>query len=306
MSRKDIFSRYSQIYQKVRTKEVIPIGVFVRQLADIRRQGLDVGLFFKEKGIRDPRQVYLGNPIPSELAKTEGFLETSDTTFLSRCIIEKMKNLDYLKVVINARGILETKDERVVFLKRCQQIIEVVLRKAKNIIHLGLFTPFLFAGKIHTLDYFLSKQLKLDEVSAEAAALPFNVASPEYIVLKDGSMIVVGDSPFVPLGIFHFVGGLGYTFDKKIGAVSEERMFKSTRDMSPLGIDEAYVENNISRVTSDFQNNMHSLIFSDIWKKKKNQAVAVNMGGDMLIKLAEGSDIWQGIFEVYLKSPKET
>ncbi|MHA1928121.1 MAG: hypothetical protein ACTSV2_06045 [Candidatus Thorarchaeota archaeon] len=304
MSKTDIFSKYSQLYQKSQAKEIIPSGALVRQLVDIPRQSLDVGIFFKSKGIKNPRQVHLGNPIPMAVAKKEGFLETTDSTYFSRTLISKFKTLDYLRVVISAGTRLESKDSRVAFLKRCRKIIDVILRKARNVIHQGDFDAFLFAKKIRTLNTFLNKELKLDEISAEAASIPFNVAAPEYIVLSDERVIVLGKEPKVAQAVFFFVGGIGYTFDNKLGAVNEERLFRSTTDLSPIGIDPAYIETQIARITDDFQNNIHSLIFSDVWKKGKTKPMAVNMGGDLLIKAEPSSDIWQGIFEVYLKSPK--
>ncbi len=304
MSKSDLFSRYSQLYQKETIREIVPEGVFVRQLVDIPTQGLDVGLFFKQKGIRDPRQIYFNNPVPSAVAKRDGFLEAEDRTFLSHTILDKFKKLDFLKLVIGADSVLDSRDERIRFLKVCQKIIDVILRKAKNVIHFGDFTPFLFSQKVRTLDWFLSKDLKLDEVSAEAAAIPFNLAEPEYILLTGQNLVVVKEEPIVPQGIFYLVGGIGYSFDTSVGAVNEERMFRTTVDLSPMGIDEAYIENNISRVTEDFQTNVHSLIFSDIWKKSPAKPVGVNIGNDLLIKPAQDSEIWTGVFEVYLRSPK--
>lgn len=304
MSKSDLFSRYSQLYQKETMREIVPEGVFVRQLVDTPTQGLDVGLFFKQKGIRDPRQIYFNNPIPSAVAKKDGLLETDDRTFLSRPLLDKFKALDYLKVVIGADAVLESREERIRFLKSCQKIIDVVLRKAKNVIHFGDFTPFLFSQKVRTLEWFLSKDLKLDEVSAEAAAIPFNVAEPEYILLTGQNLVVVKDEPNIQHGVFFLVGGIGYSFDTSVGAVNEERMFRTTADLSPMGIDAAFIERKISEVTEDFQTNVHSLIFSDIWKKSPAKPVGVNIGKDILIKPATDSEIWTGVFEVYLKSPK--
>lgn len=148
----------------------------------------------------------------------------------------------------------------------------------------------------------MTKDLKLDEVSAEAAAIPFNVAAPEYLLLSGDNIISVKDQPVVPQGTFYLVGGIGYSFDTSIGAVNEERMFRTTADLTPMGIDEAYIENNISQVTEDFQTNVHSLIFSDIWKKSPAKPLGVNVGGKILIKPTKDSEIWNGVFEVYLKA----
>jgi hypothetical protein len=60
----------------------------------------------------------------------------------------------------------------------------------------------------------------------------------------------------------------------------------------------------IQRVTEDFQNKLHSLIFADVWKKGKSSPVGVNFGGDLLVKAEASSEIWAGVFEVYVKSPK--
>ncbi len=304
MSKSDLFSRYSQLYTKETIREIVPEGVFVRQLAETPTKGLNVGIIFKQKGIREPRQIYFNNPVPVEVAKKDGFLETSERTFLSHTILEKFKKLDYLKVVIGANGILESKDDRIPFLKICQQIIDVILRKAKNVVHFGDLSPFLFAQKIRTLDWFLSKDLKLDSVSAEAAAIPFNVAAPEYILLTGENIVIVKDKPEIPQGIFYLVGGIGYSFDKAVGAVNEERLFRTTVNLAPQGIDEAYIERSISKVREDFQTNVHSLIFSDIWKKSPAKPIGVNIGKELLIKPAKDSDIWTGVFEVYLCSPR--
>ncbi len=302
MSKTDIFSKYSQLYQKTTTREIVPGGAFTRQLADVPTHGFDVGVFFKQKGIREPRQIFYHNEIPSSIVKNDGFLESTDRSYLCHTILAKFKDLDFLKVVIASHKKLESSAERLGFLKNCQRTIDVVLRKAKNVIHFGDFTPFLFAQRVRTLDWFLSKDLKLDEVSAEAAAIPFNVAGPDYILLSGENIIAVSDRPVVPQGIFYLVGGIGYIFDTKVGAVTEDRMFRTTADLMPMGIDEAYIENNISLVTEDFQTNVHSLIFSDIWKKSPAKPLGVNVGGDILIKPAKDSEIWNGVFEVYLKA----
>jgi len=304
MSRTDLFGKYTQIYAKAQAKEIVPDGTFVRQLIDLPRKSYDVGVFFKAKRSSKIVQVHLGNPIPSEVATQEGFLETEDSTYLSRTILDNFKSVDFLRVVISAGDILSNKDARVEFLKTTQRILDVILRKARNILHTGELDPFRFDTKVRTLDEFLTKELKMDEVSVEAASIPFNVASPTYILLTDGSLIVVGDEPNVPQAEFYLVGGIGYRFDKTEGAISEERLFRSTADLSPQGIDEAYIDSMIQRITEDFQNRLHSLIFADVWKKGKSGPMGVNFGGNLLVKAESSSEIWAGVFEVYVKSPK--
>lgn len=304
MSRTDFFARYTQIYAKARAKEIIPDGTFVRQLLDIPRRSYDVGVFFKSKRSSRIVQVHQGDPIPTEVATQEGFLETEEATYLSRSILSKFKSIDYLRVVISAGEVLTKKEDRVEFLKVAQHILDVILRKARNILHVGEMDPFQFDSRVRTLDEYLNKELKLDEVSAEAASIPFNVAGPAYILLADGSMIVVGDEPLVPQSEFYLVGGIGYRFDKTEGAISEERLFRSTADLTSQGIDEAYIDGMIQRVTEDFQNKLHSLIFADVWKKGKSGPVGVNFEGDLLVKTESSSDIWIGVFEVYVKPPK--
>jgi hypothetical protein len=117
-------------------------------------------------------------------------------------------------------------------------------------------------------------------------------------------IIVIGDDPHVVQGEFFLVGGIGYQFDRKEGALSEERIFRSHVDLSPQGIDEAYIDGMISRVTEDFQTNLHSLIFADVWKKTKARPIGINFGGDLLVKAEPSSEIWTGVFEVYVKPPK--
>jgi hypothetical protein len=304
MSRTDLFGKYTQIYAKAQAKEIVPDGTFVRQLIDLPRKSYDVGVFFKAKRSSKIVQVHLGNPIPSEVATQEGFLETEESTYLSRTILDNFKSVDFLRVVISAGDILSNKDARVEFLKTTQRILDVILRKARNILHTGELDPFRFDTKVRTLDEFLTKELNMDEVSVEAASIPFNVASPTYILLTDGSLIVVGDEPNVPQAEFFLVGGIGYRFDKTEGAISEERLFRSTADLSPQGIDEAYIDSMIQRITEDFQNRLHSLIFADVWKKGKSGPMGVNFGGNLLVKAESSSEIWAGVFEVYVKSPK--
>lgn len=304
MSRKDHFAKYSQIYGKARAKEIVPDGPFVRQLNNIPRKTYDLGVFFKPNRSSRCVQVHLGNPIPKSVCLEEGFLEADDTAYLSRTILNKFRTLDFMRVVISAGDVLESKVERITFLKTAQRAVDVIVRKAKNVMHLAEFAPFRYDRRVSTLDEFLVKKLKMDEVSVEAASIPFIVADPEYILLANGDIIVVGDEPRVSQGEFHLVGGIGYTFDKTEGAVSEGRLFRSTTDLTPQGIDEAYIDGMIQRVTEDFQNNMHSLIFADVWKKGKAKPVGVNFGGNLLVKAEPSSEIWTGVFEVYIKSPK--
>ena len=303
MSRKDLFSKYSQMYAKAQAKVIVPDGPFVRQLNDIPRKKYDIGIFFKPNRSSRCVQIHLGNPIPKDVCLQEGFLETDEATYLSRTILSNFRTLDFLRVVISAGQILESKEERIEFLKTTQRSIDVIVRKAKNVMHLAEFAPFRFDRTLVTLDEFLVKKLKMDKVSVEAASIPFNVANPEYILLADDSIVVVGDEHRVPQGEFHLVGGIGYTFDKTEGAVVEGRLFRSTADLSPQGIDEAYIDGMISRVTEDFQNSMHSLIFADVWKKGTAKPVGVNFGGNLLLKAEPSSEIWTGVFEVYVKAP---
>ncbi|MGY5860527.1 MAG: hypothetical protein RTU63_14240 [Candidatus Thorarchaeota archaeon] len=303
MSRKDLLGNYSQIYAKAQAKEIVPDGPFVRQLNNIPRKKYDIGIFFKPNRSRRCVQIHLGEAIPKDVCMQEGFLETDDATYLSRTILSKFRTLEFLRVVISAGDILESKEERLEFLKTSQRAIDVIVRKAKNVMHLAEFSPFRFDRTVVTLNEFLVKKLKMDEISVEAASIPFMVADPEYILLGDGSLVVVGDELKIPQGEFHLVGGIGYTFDKTEGAVSEGRLFRSTTDLSPQGIDEAYIDGMISRITEDFQNSMHSLIFADVWKKGKAKPVGVNFGGDLLVKANPTSEIWTGVFEVYVKSP---
>lgn len=304
MSRTDLFAKYTQVYAKARAKEIAPDGTFVRQLVDVPRKSYDVGVFFKGKRNKRIVQLYLGNPIPTEVSTQEGFLETEDSTYLSRTILSNFKTVDFLRLVISAGDILTKKEQRVEFLKTGQRVLDVILRKSRNILHMGELAPFRFDTKVRTLEEFLNLELKMDEISIEAASIPFNVAAPTYILLADGSMIVIGDEPRVPQAEFFLVGGIGYRFDRTEGAISEERLFRTTADLTPQGIDEAYIDGMIQRVTEDFQNKLHSLIFADVWKKGKSAPVGVNFEGDLLVKAEPSSEIWTGVFEVYVKSPK--
>jgi len=303
MSRKDLFARYSQVYAKAQAKEIVPEGPFVRQLNNIPRKKYDIGVFFKPNRSRRCVQVHLGEPIPKDVCMQEGFLETDDATYLSRTILSNFRTLDFLRVVISAGDILESKAERLEFLKTSQRAIDVIVRKAKNVMHLAEFAPFRFDRKVVTLEEFLVKKLKMDEVSVEAASIPFMVADPDYILLANGDIVIIGDEHRVSQGEFHLVGGMGYTFDKTEGAVSEGRLFRSDTDLSPQGIDEAYIDGMISRINEDFQNSMHSLIFADVWKKGKAKPVGVNFGSDLFVKAEPSSEIWAGVFEVYVKAP---
>ncbi|TFG29071.1 hypothetical protein EU528_10215 [Candidatus Thorarchaeota archaeon] len=304
MSRKDHFAKYSQIYAKAQAKEIVPDGPFVRQLNDVPRKKYDIGVFFKPNRSSRCVQIHLGQPIPRDVCLQEGFLETDDATYLSRTILSNFRTLDFLRVVISAGEILESKEQRIEFLKTAQRAIDVIVRKAKNVMHLAEFSPFRFDRTVMTLNEFLVKKLKMDEISVEAASIPFMVANPEYILLANGEIVIMSDEHRVPQGEFHLVGGIGYTFDKTEGAVSEGRLFRSTTDLTPQGIDEAYIDGMISRITEDFQNSMHSLIFADVWKKGKAKPIGVNFGGDLFVKAEPSSEIWTGVFEVYVKSPK--
>ncbi|MHA1771929.1 MAG: hypothetical protein ACTSYL_03695 [Candidatus Thorarchaeota archaeon] len=299
----DVFSRYARIYEKSKAKEVVPPGAFTRQFVDIPHQGLDVGIFFKSRRSKDPRQIYINNPILAEISKHEGLLEVENKTYLSRTILKNVKGLQYLRVVVGAGRLLDSGSDRINFLKKCQRIIDVLIRKAKNIVHQGDFSPFRVDKKIKTLKTFLEKDLKFDEVTSEAASIPFVMANPDYILLTGDDMIIIDDVPAIPYVIYYIVGGIGYRFDKTIGAVHEERLFRVGHNLESLGIDEAYSETMISRVTADFQNNVHSLIFADIWRKSTAQPLGVGFS-DLLIKIGPESDIWSGVFEVYVRPPK--
>ena len=304
MSRADLFAKYTQMYQKAHVREIVPDGPFVRQLIDLPRRGLDVGVFFKAKRKKVMTQVYLGNSIPDNVAREEGFLEAGSKTYLSRTILSNFKNLEFLRVVVSIGRILSRKDERVQFLKQCQRIVDVIVRKALNVVYIDDFEPFRFDKQVLEIDYFLSKTLKMDEVTVEAASIPFTIANPEYILLSNRKLVVIGEKRQIPMSAFYLAGGIGYTFDKTVGAVSEERLFRTTANLDQYGIDSAYLDMSISRVTEDFQNSVHSLMFADIWKKTKAKPVGANFGGDLLIKPEPSSDMWSGVFEVYVASPR--
>ncbi|MCK4740136.1 MAG: hypothetical protein KAT22_01210 [Candidatus Thorarchaeota archaeon] len=304
MSRADLFAKYNQMYQKAQVKEIVPDGPFVKQLLNLPRRGLDVGVFFKAKRRKAITQVYMGNPIPEQVAREEGFLEAGGKTYLSRTILSNFKNIDFLRVVISIGRILSRKDERVQFLKQCQRIVDVVIRKAKNVMYTDNFEPFRFDKQVVEIGNFLSKTLKMDDVTVEAASIPITIANPEYILLSNQKLVVIGKERRIPIRIFYLAGGIGYTFDKTIGAVNEERLFRTTADLSQYGIDSDHLDVSISRVTEDFQNRVHSLIFADIWKKSKAKPAGANFGGDLLIKPEPSSDIWSGVFEVYIAPPE--
>jgi hypothetical protein len=304
MSQRDLFTKYSQLYQKGRAREIVPEGPFVRQLTDIPRQGLDIALFFKGKRVKNVRQIHIGVPVPSEVAGEEGFLETDDNTYLSRTLLSNFKTVDYLRAVISAGRRLEETRERVHFLKTCQRIVDVLLRKARNVVHLGDFEPFRFDRRVFTIEEYLKKKTKLDKVAIEAASISFHVAEPDYILMPSGEIIVFNDKYSVPQGVFYFAGGIGYTFDQTEGAASEERVFRSQEDLSMHGIDSAYLEGMMLSVTEDFQTRVHSIIYADVWKKVKARPIGVNFGERLLIKADPASEIWTGVFEVYLGPPK--
>ncbi len=304
MSRADLFAKCTQMYQKAHVREIVPDGPFVRQLIDLPRRGLDVGVFFKAKRKKVMTQVYLGNSIPDNVAREEGFLEAGSKTYLSRTILSNFKNLEFLRVVVSIGRILSRKDERVQFLKQCQRIVDVIVRKALNVVYIDDFEPFRFDKQVLEIDYFLSKTLKMDEVTVEAASIPFTIANPEYILLSNRKLVVIGEKRQIPMSAFYLAGGIGYTFDKTVGAVSEERLFRTTANLDQYGIDSAYLDMSISRVTEDFQNSVHSLMFADIWKKTKAKPVGANFGGDLLIKPEPSSDMWSGVFEVYVAPPR--
>ena len=304
VSRTDMFSKYTAIYQKANARETVPDGPFVRQLSDIPVADLDVGVFFKGKRDKVAKQVYIGRPIPEAVSKREGFLEADDVTYLCRDIFCEVQGLQYLRLAISAGSLLDTTESRTNFLKKCQRIIDTFVRKARNIMQLGLFSPFRMDLRITTLGSFLEETLKLDDVGVEAASIPFNVAGPKYVTMSNNDIMVIGDEPRVGHGVFHLVGGIGYTFDKSIGAVQEERLFRTTTDLASLGITEVYVDSMLSNITSDFQNNVHSVVYSDIWRKSEVKPKAVNFGDDLLIRANPSSDMWSGVFEVYLKQPK--
>ncbi|TFF91377.1 hypothetical protein EU545_04275 [Candidatus Thorarchaeota archaeon] len=303
MSRSDLFSKYTEIYRKAQAKEIVPEGTFVRQFTDIPNLGLDIGVFFKSRREKNPKQIHIGDPIPPEISKHEGLLEAERKTYLSRTVLPNTKGLQYLRVVIAAGELCETVDERMRFVRKCQRIIDVFIRKARNVIYFGDFSAFRFDKKITTLDSFLSKTLKMDEVSVEAASIPFLMAEPEYVLLTDGELLVIGEDPRVQHSVFYLVGGIGYTFDKKVGAVQEERLFKTGANMEDIGIDEAFMDEMMARIGEDFQNKIHSVMFSDIWKRSEAKPVGINVDNDLLIKVAPSSEIWSGVFEVYVKPP---
>jgi len=292
------------MYQKAHVREIVPDGPFVRQLIDLPRRGLDVGIFFKAKRRKAMTQVYLGNPIPEQVAKEEGFLEAGGRTYLSRTILSNFKNLDFLRVVICIKRILSRKDERVQFLKQCQRIVDVTLRKARNVMHIDDFEPFRFDKQVIEISEFLSKTLKMDDVTVEAATIPIALADPDYILLSNRKLVVIGEGRQIPMRVFYLAGGIGYTFDKTLGAVNEERLFRTTADLSQYGIDSAHLDVSISSVIEDFQNRVHSLVFADIWKKSKAKPVGANFRGGLLVKPEPSSDIWSGVFEVYIAPPE--
>ncbi|TFG10845.1 hypothetical protein EU538_00645 [Candidatus Thorarchaeota archaeon] len=303
MSRSDLFSKYTEIYRKAQAKEIVPEGPFVRQFTDIPTLGLDIGVFFKSRREKDPKQVHFGSPISPEISKHEGLLEAERKTYLSRTIVENTKGLQYLRIVMAAGELCETVEERMRFMKRCQRIIDVFIRKARNVVYFGDFSAFRFDKSITTLDSFLSKTLKMDEVSVEAASIPFLMAEPEYVLLTGGEIVVIDDEPRVQHSVFHLVGGVGYTFDKKVGAVDEGRLFKTGADMADIGITEAFMDEMMSRISEDFQNKIHSVLFSDIWKRSDAKPLGINVGNELLIKMAPSSEIWSGVFEIYVKPP---
>ncbi|MFO7836562.1 MAG: hypothetical protein R6V83_07905 [Candidatus Thorarchaeota archaeon] len=305
MSQKDLFSKYSDIYSKAEAREIVPDGPFVRQFIDIPHGEIDVGVFFKSEGSKQPAQVYIGRALPVEAASQEGLLETDDETLFSRTIVSEIRDVEYVRVIMSAGRLLETQKEKRRFLQKCQRIIDILVRKAKNVIHIGVIGSFRMDKRIYSLREFFEQRLGMNEVSIEAASISFDAAAPDCLILSDNTVVTLGE-PKVAHGIFHFVGGLGYIFDKEEGAVQEERLFRSTVDLSDNGIDRAYVDGVIERMTEDFQNNVHSLMFTDVWKKSDERPTGVVFDQNLLIKMGASSEIWTGVFEVYVRPPAQS
>lgn len=302
MSQKDLFSKYSDIYSKAEAREIVPDGPFVRQFIDIPHQDIDVGVFFKCTDSKQPVQVHIGNAIPMEYGSEEGLIETDQGTLFSRTIVSNIRDIEFVRAVMCTENILESRNQKMRFLQKCQRIIDILVRKAKNVIHIGAINSFRMDKRLFLLREFLAQQLGMNEVSIEAASIPFDAADPDCIVLSDNTVLTLGERK-VAHCVFQFVGGLGYTFDKTEGAIQEERLFQSTVDLSDKGIDQAYIDNIIERMTEDFQNNVHALMFADTWKKSREKPSGVIFDKNLLIKMGTSSEIWTGVFEVYVRPP---
>ncbi|MBD3159873.1 MAG: hypothetical protein GF309_13905 [Candidatus Lokiarchaeota archaeon] len=305
MSQKDLFSKYSDIYRKAEDREIVPDGPFVRQFIDIPHDEIDVGVFFKSKNSKQPVQVHIGNAIPMEYGSREGLIQTDQGTLFSRKIVSDIRDIEFVKAIMYTENVLESRNQKMRFLQKCQRIIDVLVRKAKNVIHIGAINGFRMDKRVFLLREFLGEQLGMNEVSIEAASIPFDAADPDCIILSDNTILTL-TQPRVAHAVFHFVGGLGYTFDKAEGAIQEERLFRSTVDLSDKGIDQAYIDGIIERMTEDFQNNVHALMFADTWKKSEEKPAGVIFDKNLLIKMGTSSEIWTGVFEVYVRPPSSS
>ena len=125
MSRKDHLGNYSQMYAKAQAKVIVPDGPFVRQLNNIPRRQYDIGIFFKPNRSNRCVQIHLGEAIPKDICMQEGFLETDHATYLSRSILSNFRTLDFLRVVISAGDILESKEERLELMADLQESFKV-------------------------------------------------------------------------------------------------------------------------------------------------------------------------------------
>lgn len=305
MSQKDLFSKYSDIYRKAEDREIVPDGPFVRQFIDIPHDEIDVGVFFKSKNSEQPVQVHIGNAIPMEYGSREGLIQTDQGTLFSRKVVSDIRDIEFVKAIMYTENVLESRNQKMRFLQKCQRIIDVLVRKAKNVIHIGAINGFRMDKRVFLLREFLGHQLGMNEVSIEAASIPFDAADPDCIILSDNTILTL-TQPRVAHAVFHFVGGLGYTFDKAEGAIQEERLFRSTVDLSDKGIDQAYIDGIIERMTEDFQNNVHALMFADTWKKSEEKPAGVIFDKNLLIKMGTSSEIWTGVFEVYVRPPSSS
>ncbi len=303
MSSKDLFTKYSKLYLKAKATEILPPGPFLRQLADVPHRDLDIALFFKSSRKKVPRQVYIRRSVPQELADYEGLLEAEGITYFSRTLLQNLRGMQYMRAVIGAGEFTKTADDTLAFLRKCQRVIHVLVRKAKNIVHQGDYDALRVDLKIRTLNDYFSSRLKLDEVAVEAAMIPFNAADVEYVILTDGTVLVLDEIPAVQHGVYHLVGGIGYAFDLRAGAVEEARLFRTGVDLETLGLTEAYLDEALSRVVSDFQTNVHSPMFSDVWKKGTGSPEALKIG-NTVVKLAPNSSLKSGVFELYIRRPE--
>ncbi len=300
----DLLKKYSKMY-KPPVPQIVPLNnLLIDQLLGLDTEGTDVALFFNKKKTRGWKQVYITRPFPKDIAKQSGLVEVDGVHYLVKHLPDLDPKLDNIAIVISAKTKLEGLREKEVFLRKCQRIISRIIKRLLNVVHTGKLDELNIAWRIVKVKNLL-RTYKVDAALHDPILATISQDYIRYIEFSDGYLVKMDNEMHLKAMPYYYIGGIGYRFDMKIGALSENELTRELKVLVDKGISNEDIISALEWISKDIQNRVHSIFFNDLLAANfPSRITAINYLGTIVVRLAEGSDAMSGVFLIYL-GPKK-